>query len=634
MTSETFPDLDGAFYSYDSAGYLNRVFDGTSDYVSNVTYNARGQKKTITYGNGVTSTFSYFDQTTDILKNFMLKSRVTSGPGGSFQNLAYDYDDAGNMSSVTDSLFTASRTFGYDDLNRLTSASGTFGANQAQTSCSYGFDAIGNILNKCGVSYFYSDGTHPSFVTSTSDGRSYAADPNGNTLNGAGRTFSWSVDNRVASVTLNSSTTTMDYDYTGSRVKKFGPLGMTLYPFPGYEVAPDGTKTKFFRAGTEMLASKQTPVSGPDKKLFYHADHLGGINVITDTTGARVQLDEYDPWGKVSRSDGNVDAEHRFTGQKLDPESGLYYYGARYYDPDLARFVSPDTIVPAPGDPQSHNRYAYTRNNPVKYTDPTGHSFLGVLSTIFQSFKQLLPVINIIGGVMQIFSGNVFSSFASILNVAGSFIKNPQFQFASQIFGAFGGGGAGDSGGGSVSGSATEQPSPPGDEYAAADPTVVTDIGSEQLPRYYRPNPTVNQEGLEFIASFEKFRSNPYIDPTGNLTIGYGHRIFPGETFPQPITQTEAWDLLQRDVQTRVEPYLGRVEVALNQNQANAVGSFIFNVGGGYPKGFLGSTMFGLLNAGDYNGAAMQFGRWIYGSGQILPGLISRRQLEADLFAR
>jgi RHS repeat-associated protein len=84
-------------------------------------------------------------------------------------------------------------------------------------------------------------------------------------------------------------------------------------------------------------------------------------------------------WGKVSRSEGNVDPEHRFTGQKLDPENGLYYYGARYYDPELARFISPDPIVPSAGDPQSHNRYSYVRNNPVKYTDPTGHSFLSSL---------------------------------------------------------------------------------------------------------------------------------------------------------------------------------------------------------------------------------------------------------------
>jgi len=177
----------------------------------------------------------------------------------------------------------------------------------------------------------------------------------------------------------------MDYDYTGARVKKYGPLGQVLYPFAGYEIGPDGTKTKYFRVGNEIVGSKQTPVSNPEKMLFYHADHLGGTNVITDISGLRVQLTEYDPWGKVSRNDGTVDPEKRFTGQILDPESGLYYYGARYYDPELGRFISPDPVIPSPGDPQSLNRYSYTLNNPVKYIDPTGHSFWSAIGNFFKN---------------------------------------------------------------------------------------------------------------------------------------------------------------------------------------------------------------------------------------------------------
>jgi RHS repeat-associated protein len=66
---------------------------------------------------------------------------------------------------------------------------------------------------------------------------------------------------------------------------------------------------------------------------------------------------------------------HKFTGQRLDSSTGLYYYHARYYDPQLGRFTQPDTIVQAPADPQTLNRYSYTRNNPVKFVDPSGHSF-------------------------------------------------------------------------------------------------------------------------------------------------------------------------------------------------------------------------------------------------------------------
>jgi RHS repeat-associated protein len=76
--------------------------------------------------------------------------------------------------------------------------------------------------------------------------------------------------------------------------------------------------------------------------------------------------------GVCRNSTGTLPTDKLFTGQRLD-STGLYYYGARYYDPQIGRFISPDTIVPDPANPQSLNRYSYCLNNPLKYTDPTGH---------------------------------------------------------------------------------------------------------------------------------------------------------------------------------------------------------------------------------------------------------------------
>ncbi len=66
-----------------------------------------------------------------------------------------------------------------------------------------------------------------------------------------------------------------------------------------------------------------------------------------------------------------VTTDKLFIGQRLD-STGLYFYGARYYDPAIGRFISPDTIVPDPASPQSFNRYSYCLNNPLKYTDQSG----------------------------------------------------------------------------------------------------------------------------------------------------------------------------------------------------------------------------------------------------------------------
>jgi RHS repeat-associated protein len=110
--------------------------------------------------------------------------------------------------------------------------------------------------------------------------------------------------------------------------------------------------TKYIRIGVESFASKKGT-----NKYFYHNDHLGSVNVITDINGVQVQLNEYDPWGGVSKQIGSIEPTHRFTGKELDPETGLYYYGGRYYDPEISRFISADPFVPEPGNPQSLNRY-------------------------------------------------------------------------------------------------------------------------------------------------------------------------------------------------------------------------------------------------------------------------------------
>ena len=303
---------------------------------------------------------------------------TSAGTTGAYQDLTYQFDNGGNLTAITDALWTGSREFAYDDLNRLTSAAGNFGPSLAEITHGYSYDAIGNILNKAGVLYSYPNHpqhpslpgncpgpVHPSAVAATSDGKQYCYDENGNTTTGAGRTLTWNVENRVASV----SGADMVYDHTGIRIKKTVGAASTYFPFAGYEVT--GTLfTKYIRVGNETLAAKKG-----GEKLFYHTDHLGSVNVITDIWAVMVQLNEYDPWGKVSRAEGNVEETKRFTGKELDPESELYYYGGRYYDGELSRFVSADPFIQSPSDPQNFNRYSYVLNRPQIFIDPTGYEY-------------------------------------------------------------------------------------------------------------------------------------------------------------------------------------------------------------------------------------------------------------------
>jgi RHS repeat-associated protein len=98
---------------------------------------------------------------------------------------------------------------------------------------------------------------------------------------------------------------------------------------------------------------------------------LGSQAMVADANGGKISEVRYYPWGEDRYSAYTTSNTYRYTGQRAEFGSGLYYYGARWYDPTLGRFVQADTIVP--GGVQGLDRYAYTFNNPLKYTDPSGH---------------------------------------------------------------------------------------------------------------------------------------------------------------------------------------------------------------------------------------------------------------------
>jgi RHS repeat-associated protein len=200
--------------------------------------------------------------------------------------------------------------------------------------------------------------------------KNYSYDANGNMLNRGTQSMTWTVDNRVASIAiLGGGTANMEYDYTGMRViKNASSTGMTLFPFPDYEIASNGEITKFICIGHRNRRLKEgdeqifLPQRSPGRRRRHHRHQRRA------SATERVWV-----WGGISRSEGTVDATHRFTGQDLDPETGVYYYGGRYYDFETCKFVSPDPFVQDIYDPQNLNRYTYVVNNPQNYIDPDGY---------------------------------------------------------------------------------------------------------------------------------------------------------------------------------------------------------------------------------------------------------------------
>jgi len=117
------------------------------------------------------------------------------------------------------------------------------------------------------------------------------------------------------------------------------------------------------------------------KKYYFHEDHLGGASIMTDEDGEIVAEYQYYPYGGTyseETSGEDFGNSYKYTGQEEDAEIGLYYYGSRYYNPEVTKFMSQDPAVyderflEMLRDPQSFNTYAYVRNNPIKYIDPSG----------------------------------------------------------------------------------------------------------------------------------------------------------------------------------------------------------------------------------------------------------------------
>jgi RHS repeat-associated protein len=89
--------------------------------------------------------------------------------------------------------------------------------------------------------------------------------------------------------------------------------------------------------------------------------------------GSKAAEVRYRAWGEDRYTSGTSPTSYRYAGHRVEASLGLYYYGVRWYDSSLGRFLSADTIVPNPGDPQAWDRYAAMNNNPVVFVDPSGH---------------------------------------------------------------------------------------------------------------------------------------------------------------------------------------------------------------------------------------------------------------------
>ena len=205
-----------------------------------------------------------------------------------------------------------------------------------------------------------------------------ALDANGNTLTDpSGKQYTWDFENRLMqAVVPGTGTTTFRYDPFGRRIQKSGPLGTTNYLYDGRgaraniieEVDPNGSVLARYSQGTlvdEPLAELRGSTIS-----YYEADDQGSVTSLSNSAGTLANTYTYDSFGRLTASTGTFTNPFQYTGREFDPETDSFFYRARYYDPNAGRFTGEDPIQFSGGV----NFYAYVRNSPLNYLDPTGMS--------------------------------------------------------------------------------------------------------------------------------------------------------------------------------------------------------------------------------------------------------------------
>ena len=400
MTQMGYPDGFHAYYEYYAGTGLLETVSGSDLVVYAVfsDYEPTGKIGRVDHENGTNTIYEYDPESTRLTK---ITTHDPSGQAANdIQRKSYEYTGAGNIETIIDEKDSnKSYAYEYDDLHRLTKEKINGGTN-----ATYTYNAVGNIMSKVVGSttftYTYHSTRKHAVSNINMNGTNYAFgyDNCGNMTSGydftdpsqvGTRTLYYNAENMPYRIVHVKGGTTNDtrfyYDGEGRRVKKYiVGVGITYY-IGGHIEKINGSLVKYIFAGDMRIAR----INGSEKRIF-HKDHLGSSTAITDMNGNEVEISNYMPFGSLRSHSLSYVSDYKFTDQELDDSTGLYDYGARMYDPVIGRFISADIIVQDPFDPQTLNRYSYCRNNPLIYTDPSGHFFAAIL-LFWQSYLLLKP---------------------------------------------------------------------------------------------------------------------------------------------------------------------------------------------------------------------------------------------------
>ena len=437
LAQKSYPSATGlgtVSYQYDVAGHNTRISD-SDGIIREYTYNGLGQ---------VTSVRDYDKpgSNTSILKTYtydahgrtvtMVYTKNTAG-GDLLESFGYSYDKNSNIVSgthirnISDNISRTDETrqYVYDNKGNLTQSTKTDNLNEgAQEITSYEYDAVGNRLTEtvgtAETSYVYNGLNQLVEKTSPDTETSYTYDARGNQIleesietseevaeeddEDAGTTSGATAD-LTAPIATSIST---EYAVTGEMIKlEKTSQGQAVfiqeneYNQDGQRVSrtENGTTRSYYydngavaftRDGNSVSSANILSTSGATIGTYRGSTYYGYLKDVQGSTSSIVKEDgelfaayDYTDFGETEELTGSsFDNEICYTGAIYDKETGLYYMNARYYNPDNGRFISQDSFRGEMNDPGQWHLYAYCANNPINYTDPSGHFLWKVVGAV------------------------------------------------------------------------------------------------------------------------------------------------------------------------------------------------------------------------------------------------------------
>jgi len=362
-------------YVYDELNRLSRVTDPQGQMTA-YQYDHAGNRQHLALPNGVTEDDGY-----DALGRVasIVQHRGSSPPLASY---TYSFDPAGNRTSVTEGNGSGIR-WTYDDASRLTGETRLSSGNTITSQTAYTYDQVGNRLtmvadgHATGYSYNNLDQlTGAGTAQYRYDGRGNLAQ----VTDGASVTnYRWDAGDRLTGVTMPDGTTAgYMYDVDGRRVGQSVAGIATSYVWDEAsrygdvlaETGADGTLQASYVLGDgTLLAQNRAGATS-----YYLRDGQGNVRTLVDATGAATDSYSYSAFGVQQASTGTATNPYRYTGQRMDPLTGLYSLRARYLDPATGRFLSRDPLQAALGNTAELDRYTYAGDNPATLDDPSGQA--------------------------------------------------------------------------------------------------------------------------------------------------------------------------------------------------------------------------------------------------------------------